>query len=143
MTKYPTIRCFAPAFLEVFEFRGGAAVGSLLKALGLISEMYHLGKRTLPTKPPTAQRASWQRRLYLFPGQKIQPILHPLVGGFADVRHITAHWVDILRFATSIRSGTATASAMLQKLSAYPRQNGLAVALRELDRIERTLFTLD
>ena len=32
---------------------------------------------------------------------------------------------------------------MLRKLSAYPRQNGLAVALRELGRIERTLFTLD
>jgi len=83
------------------------------------------------------------RRLYLFPGQKVQPILHPLVGGFADARHITAHWDDILRLATSIRSGTATASGMLRKLSAYPRQNGLAVALRELGRIERTLFTLD
>jgi ferredoxin len=55
----------------------------------------------------------------------------------------TAHWDDILRLATSIRSGTATASGMLRKLSAYPRQNGLAVALRELGRIERTLFTLD
>ena len=29
------------------------------------------------------------------------------------------------------------------KLGSYPRQNGLAVALRELGRIERTLFTLD
>jgi TnpA family transposase len=83
------------------------------------------------------------RRLYLFPGQKVQPILQPLVGGFADTRHITAHWDEILRFATSIRSGSATASAMLKKLSAYPRQNGLAVALRELGRIERSLFTLD
>ena len=27
--------------------------------------------------------------------------------------------------------------------SAYPRQNGLAAALRELGRLERTLFTLD
>ena len=27
--------------------------------------------------------------------------------------------------------------------AAYPRQNGLAVALRELGRIERTLFTLE
>jgi hypothetical protein len=26
ITKYPTIRCFAGAFLEVFEFRGGGAV---------------------------------------------------------------------------------------------------------------------
>jgi len=32
---------------------------------------------------------------------------------------------------------------MLRKLGAYPRQNGLAIALRELGRIERTLFTLD
>ena len=32
---------------------------------------------------------------------------------------------------------------MLRRLSAYPRQNGLALALRELGRIERTLFTLD
>ncbi len=29
---------------------------------------------------------------------------------------------------------------MLRKLGSYPRQNGLAVALRELGRIERTLF---
>ena len=60
-----------------------------------------------------------------------------------DVHQIKAHWNDLLRLATSIRSGTVTASAILQKLSAYPRQNGLAVALREIGRIERTLFTLD
>ena len=36
-----------------------------------------------------------------------------------------------------------TASLMLRKLGSYPRQNGLALALRELGRIERTLFTLD
>jgi TnpA family transposase len=31
---------------------------------------------------------------------------------------------------------------MLQKLAAYPRQNGLALALREMGRIERTLYTV-
>ena len=31
---------------------------------------------------------------------------------------------------------------MLRKLGAYPRQNGLAVALRELGKIERTMFLL-
>jgi len=31
---------------------------------------------------------------------------------------------------------------ILRKLGAYPRQNGLAIALREIGRIERTLFTL-
>ncbi len=42
--------------------------------------------------------------------------------------------------ASSIKQGTVTASLMLRKLGSYPRQNGLAVALRELGRIERTLF---
>jgi TnpA family transposase len=32
---------------------------------------------------------------------------------------------------------------MLRKLGSYPKQNGLAIALRELGRIERTLFILD
>ena len=32
---------------------------------------------------------------------------------------------------------------MLKRLGAYPRQNGLALALREIGRIERTLYALD
>ncbi|PTM52724.1 Tn3 transposase DDE domain-containing protein [Desmospora activa DSM 45169] len=36
-----------------------------------------------------------------------------------------------------------TASLMLRKLGAYPRQNGLAWGLREIGRIEKTLFTLE
>jgi TnpA family transposase len=32
---------------------------------------------------------------------------------------------------------------MLKRLGAYPRQNGLPLALREIGRIERTVFTLD
>ncbi|WP_142244795.1 Tn3 family transposase, partial [Klebsiella pneumoniae] len=55
----------------------------------------------------------------------------------------TAGFTEILRLATSIKQGTVTASLMLRKLGSYPRQNGLAVALRELGRIERTLFILD
>ena len=54
-----------------------------------------------------------------------------------------SHWNEILRLAASIKQGAVTASLMLRKLGSYPRQNGLAVALRELGRIERTLFTLD
>jgi len=56
---------------------------------------------------------------------------------------VTTHWDEILRLATSIKQGTVTASLMLRKLGAYPRQNGLALALRELGRLERTLFVLD
>jgi len=60
-----------------------------------------------------------------------------------NVKAIRAHWDDILRLATSIQQGSVTASLMLRKLGDYPRQNGLAVALCELGRIERTLFILD
>ena len=84
-----------------------------------------------------------ERKLYLLPDQKAPTSLKPLVGGVIDTEHITAHWDQLLRLATSIRTGTTTCSAMLKKLSAYPRQNGLAKALREVGRVERTLFTLD
>ena len=69
--------------------------------------------------------------------------LKPMIGGTLNIKQIQARWDDILRLATSIKQGTVTASLMLKKLGAYPRQNGLALALRELGRIERTLFILN
>jgi TnpA family transposase len=56
---------------------------------------------------------------------------------------IRAHWPDVLRVVASIRTGTVTASLIMRQLASYPRQNGVAAALRELGRLERTLFTLD
>ncbi len=56
---------------------------------------------------------------------------------------IRAHWSEILRIIASIRTGTVTASLIMCQLASYPRQNGVAAALRELGRLERTLFTLD
>jgi len=49
----------------------------------------------------------------------------------------------VLKSPRPNKQGTVTASLMLRKLGSYPHQNGLAVALRELCRIERTLFILD
>ena len=49
---------------------------------------------------------------------------------------------EVLRLAASIQQGTVTASLILRKLGSYPRQNSLALALREIGRIERTLFAL-
>jgi len=69
--------------------------------------------------------------------------LKPMIGGTLNIKQVRAHWDEILRLAASIKQGTVTASLMLRKLGSYPRQNGLAVALRELGRIERTLFILD
>jgi TnpA family transposase len=81
-------------------------------------------------------------RLYAIGKPSTYPTLAPLIGGVVSTKQIAAHWGEILRLATSIKHGTVTASLMLRKLGAYPRQNGLAVALRELGKIERTLFLL-
>lgn len=71
------------------------------------------------------------------------PALSELLGGTVNQQKIRSHWDDILRFVSSIQQGTVTASLMIRKLSSYPRQNGLAVALREVGRIERSLFMLE
>ncbi len=83
------------------------------------------------------------RKLYLLPGMKSLPIMAPFIGGTIKAGHIVENWPEILRLATSIKAGTTTASAILKSLSAYPRQNGLAIALRKLGRLERTLFALE
>lgn len=82
-------------------------------------------------------------RLYVPSKRSEYPELQAMIGGTLNVKHICAHWDEILRLATSIQQGTVTTSLMVRKLGSYPRQNGLAVALRELGRIERTLFILD
>lgn len=83
------------------------------------------------------------KRIFVPAGKKDYPALKSLVGGSINVKAVRSHWDEILRLATSIKQGTVTASLMMRKLGSYPRQNGLAVALRELGRIERSLFTLD
>jgi TnpA family transposase len=66
-----------------------------------------------------------------------------MIGGTLNIKHLRAHWDEVLRLATSIKQGSVTASLMIRKLGSYPRQNGLAIALREFGRIERTLFILE
>src|SRR4051812_35519443 len=82
------------------------------------------------------------RRLYSFANPSAYPTLEPLIAGRINVALIRAHWPEILRVAASIRTGTVTASLIMRQLASYPRQNGVAAALRELGRLERTLFTL-
>jgi TnpA family transposase len=117
-------------------------------------------KNTIPTHPgsPTTSSRSaifWDfvfaprirdladKRLYV-PGKPGQwPALEPLIGGPLNLKLIEQQFLEILRLVASIKQGTVTASLILRKLGSYPRQNGLALALRELGRVERTLFTLE
>ena len=99
---------------------------------------YLLGFYFAPRIPNLAER-----RLYTFGSANTWPIFEPFIAGRIDEKLIAAHWDDVLRLATSVRTGAASASLLLKRLGAYPRQNGLALALREIGRIERTLFMLD
>lgn len=83
------------------------------------------------------------RCLYGFGPAKQYGILQNVMGDRIDADLIRAHWDDILRLMTSLRTRTVSASLMLKRLSATTRQSGFAQALRQMGRIERTLFTLD
>jgi TnpA family transposase len=71
------------------------------------------------------------------------PQLQSLISGKLNLKVIDENWEDVLRLVSSIQQGSVTASLILNKLAAYPRQNRLALALREIGRLERTLFVLD
>ena len=46
----------------------------------------------------------------------------------------------MLRVAAALASGALPPSQLLRKFAAYPRQHELAVTLREIGRVKRTLF---
>jgi TnpA family transposase len=77
-----------------------------------------------------------ETRLYVPKQSTPYAALKPMIGGTLQIKSIPAS-------GNFDQAGTVIASLMLRKLGSYPRQNGLAVALRELGRIERTLFILD
>lgn len=90
---------------------------------------------------PRVPRLS-DRRLYAFEPAKRYGALSPLFGRRLNRDLITSHWSDIHRVTDAIGARTVVPSLILKKLSAYRQQNSLAAALREVGRIERTLFTL-
>jgi len=83
------------------------------------------------------------RRLYVAGDRAGYKALEPIIGGAVDLRVVGDNWDEILRLAASIKAGTVAPSALMRRLAAYPKQNALAKALREIGRLERSLFTLD
>ena len=53
------------------------------------------------------------------------------------------NWPDILRVAATLASGVLPPSQLLRKFAAHHRHHEPAVALREIGRVERTLFIVD
>ena len=86
-----------------------------------------------------------ERRLYIVDRRADYGALDCLIGGAINLRKIEEKWDEILRMTASIRAGTVAPSVLMRRLAlaAYPRQNALARALREIGCLERTLFILD
>jgi TnpA family transposase len=83
------------------------------------------------------------KRLYLFDPAACPKELKGLIGGKIREPLIAANWPDILRSAATMATGVMPPSQLLRKFAAYPRQHELAVALREIGRVERTLFIVE
>jgi len=83
------------------------------------------------------------KRLYLFYPASCPKELKGLIGGKVREPVISSNWPDILRSAATMVAGAMPPSQLLRKFASYPRQHELAVALREIGRVERTLFIID
>ena len=69
--------------------------------------------------------------------------LENLLKGKINEKVIRDNFDEVLRLVHSIREGNVTSSLIISKLGSYSRQNSLATALREIGRIEKTIFILD
>jgi TnpA family transposase len=83
------------------------------------------------------------RRLYVVDRGMDVGLLKTMIGGVINTTAIEANWSEVLRLAASIRAGTVSPSVILRKIAASPRQNALNRTLREMGRIERSIFTCD
>ena len=80
------------------------------------------------------------KKLYLFDPGHAPKEIRGMIGGKIRENLIVRNWPDLLRIAATLADGHIPPSQLLRKLAAYPRQHELAVALREVGRVERTLF---
>ena len=83
------------------------------------------------------------KRLYVFDPAAVPKELRGLIGGKVRQNIISTNWPDILRSAATMVAGVMPPSQLLRKFAAYPRQHELAEALKEIGRVERTLFIIN
>jgi len=83
------------------------------------------------------------KRLYFFDPANAPKELRGLIGSKVREKLIVENWPDIFRAVATMAAGVMQPSQLLRKFASYPRQHKLALALREIGRIERTLFITD
>lgn len=68
--------------------------------------------------------------------------LQPIITRKLNLDLIHQHWDDMLRLAASLKLKWTTASLIIRKLQAFPRQHILTRALQEYGRLVKTIFIL-
>ena len=97
-----------------------------------------IGKRFAPRL-----RNIKERKFHTIEKADAYPALDSHIGAQINTALILEHWDDLLRLAASITTGTVAPSTILKRFSASSKSSELAKALRELGRIERTLFMIE
>jgi TnpA family transposase len=82
-------------------------------------------------------------RLHAFEDADSYPTLKHHIGDRIDTAAIRDGWDEALRVGVSIEDRIVVPSTVLKKLAALPKTNVLSRALREIGRIERTLFMIE
>jgi TnpA family transposase len=70
-------------------------------------------------------------------------VLNELARGAANTQRIERHWDDMMRIAGSLKLGTIPASELIRSLLRSERPSGLAQAIIEVGRINKTLYLLN
>jgi TnpA family transposase len=83
-----------------------------------------------------------RKYLYTVEPLTVDKALQPLIQGTVDSELVVPNWGEMRRLSASIRHGTVSASLMMRKLASYPKQNQLALAFKEVGKLERTIFVL-
>ncbi len=83
------------------------------------------------------------RQLYKLPTDAaIYPRLDTRLMGRIDLLRLLEKWDDRARVAGSLKRGYGTASLLMSRLQAYPRQGQLTKLLQEYGRLVKTIFVL-
>ncbi|EGO9394350.1 hypothetical protein DSH70_15880 [Enterococcus faecalis] len=82
-------------------------------------------------------------QLFSIKSPSYYPNLSEDISGKINVKIIEENYDEIKRIAYSIQTGKVSSSLLLGKLGSYARKNRVALALRELGRIEKSIFMID
>ncbi|CDN39555.1 unnamed protein product [Bacillus thuringiensis DB27] len=82
-------------------------------------------------------------KLYTIGSPKDFSNIESLIRGQVNMKLIYENYDDVLRIAHSIREEKVSGALIMGKIGSYTHQNKVTRALREMDRIEKTIFILD